>query len=325
MPNTKYDKYFSVKNMNLVIALYFDSPYTKIVMRKIAVLILALFFFSYKIPFAFAAVASQSGTTNITVTIAGNVLSLSGYIAPFASIVLTVDNTVITSTTADAAGNFSFSNVTVPKATSTVCLSAVDYKKLGTSKACITVTPVNGIITKTNVFLPPTLGVQRLDVNVGDNALLFGYGMPGATITVHLNGATGCTITAESSGYYTCTIKIQKAGTNELYADAVLNGKASEQQLDKVLIKGIAITKPTVSPAPTVAPSLPGLTLFQIPWWIWLLLVLIGIILIIILLRKYRPGALPTVATPSIRLNHMFDFLFKSRKLHHWWMKGVGY
>lgn len=312
-----------MKNINLVIAPYFDSPYTKTVMRKIAVLIFALIFFSYKIPLTFAAVASQSGTTNITVTIAGNALSLSGYIAPFASIVLTVDNTVITSTTADAVGNFSFSNVTVPKATSTVCLNAVDYKKLGTSKACVAVTPVNGAITKTNVFLPPTLGVQRVDITVGDSALLFGYGMPGATITVHLNGTTGCTVTTESTGYYTCTIKVQKAGTNELYADAVLNGKASEQQLDKVLIKGITLTKLTISPGPTV--PLPGLALFQIPWWIWLLLVLIGIILIIILLRKYRPEALPTIGAPSVRLNHMFDFLFKSRKLHHWWMKDVGY
>lgn len=280
--------------------------------------------FFVKVPVAFGAVATQSGTTNITVTISGNVLSLSGYIAPFASIVLTVNGNVITSTTADAAGNFSFSNVAVPKATSTVCLDAVDFKKLGTSKACISVIPIDGVITKTGIFLPPTLGVQRTDVFVGDSALAFGYGMPGATITVHVNSSKGCTVTAESTGYYTCNITIQKVGSYELYADAVLNNKPTEQQLYKILIKGITVSKPSITPGPTVSP-LPELNLFAIPWWVWLLLVLISIILIIILLRKFKPEALPTVGVPAFKINHAFDFLFKSRKLHHWWMKGVGY
>lgn len=291
-----------------------------------SIYLIGLLVYLFILPRAYAQtpVATQSGTTNIKVTIAGNVLTLSGYIAPYASIVLTIDTTVVTSTTADSLGNFSFSNVSVPKATTQVCLNAVDYKKLGTSKACITVIPIDGVITKTGVFLPPTLGVQRTDVQVGDKALAFGYGMPGAIITVHLNNSAGCTVTAEQTGYYTCSLTISKAGSNELFADAVLNSKPSEKQLDKILINGIAITKPTVSLGPTAAP-LPGLNLFQIPWWVWLLLVLIGIILVIILLRKYRPQALPQVGIPTVKMNHAFDWLFKSRKLHHWWMKGVGY
>ncbi len=295
---------------------------------KLRLFSLFLFLFIFTVTFhdkVEAASATQSAQTNVQVTVAGYSLSVSGYIAPFASVVLTINNTVITSTTADAQGNFSFSNVTVPKATSTICFDAVDYKKLGQSEACVSVTPINGVITKTGIFLPPTLGVQRTDVQIGDDALAFGYGMPGARITVHLNGNTGCSVIADIGGYYACNIKIQKAGNNELFADSVLAGKPSEQQLKKILIQGISGFKPTAGPTPSGLGQLPGFNLFEIPWWVWLLLVLIVIILIIILLRKYRPTALPGIPVPSIKINHAFDFLFKKRKLHHHWMKGVGY
>lgn len=274
-----------------------------------------------------AQTATKSGTTNITVTVAGYQLTVSGYVAPFASIALTINGNVITSTTADSLGNFSFTNVAIPKTTSTICFDVVDFKNLGQSEACVSVTPVAGVITKTNIFLPPTLGIQRTEVNVGNNAVAFGYGMPGATITVHISGSTGCIVVADKTGFYQCSILIQKAGSYELYADSVLNGKPSEAQLKKVLLKGLAVEKiPTIAPIPGLPSIIPSL--FAIPWWVWLLLVLTGIILLIILIRRYRPSLIPAIGipgVPSIRLNHLFDFLFRERKLHHWWMKGVGY
>lgn len=291
--------------------------------------IIFFFLFVFSILFlpkvSFASVATQSGITNITVTISGNSLFVTGYIAPFASIALTINGNVITSTVADSQGNFSFSNIAIPKGASTICFDSVDYKNLGASEACISITPVNGVVTKTNVFLPPTLGVQRTQVFVGDNALAFGYGMPGASITVHNNGQTGCIVTADSTGYFQCTISIKSAGNYELFADAVLKGQASEAQLKKILIKGIVLLQPTKAPVVSVPafPKLPGL--FAIPWWVWLLLLLIVIILIIILLRRFKPELTPAIGVPQVKVNHLFDFLFKERKLHHWWMKGVGY
>lgn len=266
-------------------------------------------------------VATQSGTTNVTVTVSGNSLSVSGFIAPFASIALTINGNIITSTAADANGNFSFTNIAVPKATITVCFDAVDFKKLGESLACITVAPSNGVITKTGVFLPPTLGIQRTEVFVGESALVFGYGMPGSIITVHMNGINGCTVTADATGYYQCNITIQKAGDYQLYADAALQGKPSEAQLKKVLLKGLVSAK--VAQVTPVPPSFPGL--FAIPWWVWVLLALIALILLIILLRKYRPDLVPGINIPAVKFESIYDYLFRERKLHHWWMKGVGY
>lgn len=299
-------------------------------MKRILIILVAIFILGFVSTREVSAqVATQSGTTNVTVTVAGFQLSVSGYIAPYASVALTINGNVVTSVTADGNGDFSFTNIAIPKTTSTVCFDVVDYRQLGASQACITIVPVNGTVNRTNVFLPPTLGLQRTEVTVGSNALAFGYGMPGATINVHVNNVVGCTVVADKNGYYQCSILIQKAGSYELYADSVLNGKPSEQQLKKVLLKGLAVTRvPTLAP---IAPIIPGLpSLGQIPWWGWLLLILIGIILLIILLRKLRQyiPALPEVALPGlpkVHFEHMFDFLFRERKLHHWWMKGVGF
>ncbi len=299
------------------------------------VIIFVLFFFTAAVfvSCAFAQAATQSGQTTIKVTVAGATLNVSGYIAPYASVVMTIDNNIIGSVVADAQGNFSFANVTVPQTTSTVCFTAEDFKQLGTSEACISVKQIDGVISVANVFIPPTLGVQRTDVQVGNDAVVFGYGMPGAQITVHLNTGIGCITTADSTGYYQCHIIIRTIGSNTLYADATLNGKPSEQQLKKVLIQGLTYVKPT--PGPTLGfllsptPAIPGLpSLSALPWWIWVLLALIAIILIIILLRKFRPEAVPAVGMPSVpkgKLFHTFDKFFRSRKLHHAWMKGVGY
>ena len=280
-----------------------------------------------------AQTATQSSQTAITVTVAGTSVSISGYIAPFASVVLTVNGNILGSVVADSKGNFSFSNVIAPKATSTLCLTAEDFKKLGTSEACISVTPTNGVIAKTGVFVPPTLGVQRTNVYVGNDAIAFGYGMPGAQITVHINDDMGCTVTAQTTGYYTCAIIIKTTGNNTLFADATLLGKPSEKQLQKVLIQGISLVKPSAVPTLgfllTPAPALPGFAqLLAIPWWMWILLALVVIILLIILLRKFRPEAIPAVGIPSVpmgRFAHIFDKVFRSRKLHHAWMKGVGF
>lgn len=288
--------------------------------RVLFLLILFLGSLFLRVPQSRALVATQSGDVNVSVVVNGFLLSMSGFIAPYASVVLSSNGTVIVSTTADAQGYFSFSNVSVAEGLTKFCLDAVDFKRLGESEACITIQPANGILSRTGIFLPPTLGLFRTEVNVGSSALAFGYGMPGEIVTVHINNTVGCTVTADNTGYYQCSIKILKAGQYVLFADGVYQNKPSEAQLKRVLLKGLSITKPTAAP-----PFVPGQLLVNIPWWVWLLLVLIGLILLIILLKKYKPTWLPGIGIPSVPVEHAFDWLFKERKLHHWWMKGVGF
>lgn len=264
----------------------------------------------------------KAAEASVSATVGNYYLSLSGYIAPYASVVLSSDGVVLRSTVADAQGNFFISQVLIKAGFSHFCLDAVDYRRLGESESCFTVPPASSAISKQNIFLPPTLGLQRTDVNVGDNALAWGYGMPGATVTVHLDGGKGCVVTADNTGYYQCTIKIAKAGTHELYADSVLKGKSSEPQLKKVLVKGLSITQQVEKKTTGSLQNIWNL-LTSLPGGIFLLLVLVLIILIIILIIKLKhPEWLPKVGVPSFKVEHVFDFLTRERKLHHAWFVG---
>ena len=247
-------------------------------------------------------------------------INLSGYIAPFASVVLVSDGNVLHSTTANASGYFSLPNILVKDGFSQFCLNGVDVKRLGQSQACFTIPPLHGNYTRTNIFLPPTIGLFRTQIQVGSNAIIWGYSMPGATVTVHSNDGKNYTVTADANGFYQVNALIAKAGSYDLTADAVYQQKSSEKPTNKVTLLAVTLAQQTNK---TVTNFLTNLLKILGP----LLLAIPIIILIFILYRKLR--GLPII--PSFKLNpgevkaFTFDYLFRPRKLHHSWMKGVGF
>lgn len=263
------------------------------------------------------------GHTNVKVgaAIGQFSISLSGYIAPFASVVLTSGGDVLHSTTANAAGYFSLPNVLVKEGFSQFCLNAVDVKRLGQSQACFTIPPMKANYTRTNIFLPPTIGLFRTQIQAGSNAIIWGYSMPGATVTVHSSDGKTYTVTADTNGFYQVTALIAKAGSYDLSADAIYQKKSSEKPTNKVTLLALTLAQQTNQTITNWLQKLFQLLLRLGP----LLLAIPIIILIYILWRKLR--GLPVI--PSFKPGEFklftFDYLFKPKKLHHSWMRGVGY
>jgi hypothetical protein len=85
-----------------------------------------------------------------------------------------------------------------------------------------------------DIFLPPTIGLQRSQIAAGGDAVVFGYTMPGAIVTIHLQDGKSFTVTADATGYYEYTLKNLKAGAYSLFATATYNGKPSEQPSNSV-------------------------------------------------------------------------------------------
>jgi len=75
-------------------------------------------------------------------------------------------------------------------------------------------------------LLAANLGLSRKTVTEGGSATAFGYTMPGAKVTLHINGEL-LTTTADASGYYQFLLKSLKAGTYSLYATANYQQKDS--------------------------------------------------------------------------------------------------
>jgi len=246
------------------------------------------------------------------------VANISGFIAPYASVVMTIDDTIVRSTVADANGYFHLSQIEIKNGFDHFCLTAVDVKRLGQSKACFKFTPVSSNYTKTNIFLPPTLGLYKKEIDAGQEALAWGYSMPGATVTLHLSDGRTLTTTADSSGYYEFRPKFKDPGDYELFADASYQKQQSEEPVDKVKLTALSLAGKV------------GITTEKVGKTIWellsgpigfLLLAIPIIILIIILLRKLLQSRKPGLPR-TLEHHGPFDFLFRQKKLHHSWYVG---
>lgn len=174
--------------------------------------------------------SSAASIPSPSITVSGQVgsyyLNASGYISPHASVVLIIDGIFYRSTVAGADGRFSFKDVLIKLGLSRICFEAKDFHNLGDSYSCIDIPPAKGNVTKENIFLPPTLALQRSEIAAGGNTLAFGYTMPGAKVTLHVGDKLYTTI-AGGDGYYEIMLENIPAGTYLLFADANYNGNQS--------------------------------------------------------------------------------------------------
>lgn len=271
---------------------------------------------------AFSATSLLPGkSTTVSATIGSYYLTISGYVAPYASVVLLSNDYALKSAVADANGYFTISNIIVTKGFSKFCVDAVDVKRLGDSYTCINIPPMSGDYQKTNVFLPPTLGVQRSEVKVGDNAVIWGYSMPGAKVVVHLSDGRSVTTTADPSGYYEVHVRMDKAGEYELFADATYHNAASLKPDRTTSLMALSTGEQLVKQGGSLLDKILKFLIGN-PWG--LLFVIIPLLLLIVwLLRKAYPRMYTTIEEEFSEFAQHVPFV--PHRLHHWWMKDVGF
>ena len=247
-------------------------------------------------------------------------LNLSGYISPYASVVLTIDGIFARATVADSQGNFSISSVLIKAGFSNFCLEAVDYRRLGDSYTCFHIAPAKGGVTLTNIFLPPTLGLSKNTIAAGGQTLAFGYTMPGAKTTLYLSNGQQIIVNADSTGYYSDTIKNLKAGSYSLYSRAFYNNKESLAPTKKVNLRALSLWEQIMLFIQSIINNI--LKFFSSlslgPLWLGLPI----LILIIILILKLWPEKFTFVYRSGLII--FFTRLFRRSKkpLHHWWFIG---
>jgi len=293
--------------------------------KNFLIIILSIILLSSFLPKAQAFNPIPAGRQNVKVqaSIGEFYLNLSGFIAPYASVVLTSDSNVIRSTVADSNGYFTISQILVKKGFDHFCFTAIDVKRLGESDSCLSIPPMTSDFTKSNIFLPPTIGLYRKEINAGSNAIIWGYSMPGAIVTIHSSNGKTYTSRADQNGFYEITAFIQKAGNYDFSATAVLKSQSSENPTNKVTLVALTLGQQVNKKIGNFLTNL--LTfLFNIPLGpLWLAIPIL--ILIFILLRKLQGKPLFPTSNPFTREEVFFDYLFRPRRLHHHWMKGVGY
>lgn len=223
--------------------------------------------------------ATQSGIITTKATVPGAVIIVSGFTSPFASVVLTADTKFITSTTADAEGDF-YVQIDVPIKTQTLCLDAIDFKRLGSSQACIDV-PTH---TTIGLFLPPTIGLLSRTVNAGQNATIYGYSLPRSTVVINSKDGKAYIATTDDTGFYSYTIENIPAGTFIFSAIGEVLGAQSLPPTGGVELKSLSPLQQVQTEAKKLGEILSS---YLIPIVLFLLFLVICF-LIFLFIRKRR-------------------------------------
>lgn len=281
--------------------------------RFIPIVFLIFIFLSIITP---VAKAGESATVKIKGLIGEFDLNVSGYISPYASIVLTSDGVFYRATVADSQGYFYISSVLIKKGFSHFCLEAIDFKRLGESVTCFNFPPAKATVNLKDVFLPPTVGLSRTEVGEGGEIFIWGYSMPNAKVTIHLNNGKKIEVTADETGYYVYKLTKIKAGKYELYSTAEYNNKQSLTPDNKAKFTALTWWEQIVAFLKELIDKLwRFLTALSLgPLWIGLPI----IISIIILIVKLWPEKFTFIYN-----NKLIAMLprRKGKKLHHsWWM-----
>jgi len=251
---------------------------------------------------------SQSKSSVVTATVGTYHLTVNGYQSPYASIVLKTQNGVfLASTTADANGYFSISNILINSSVLTYCFQAVDFKRIGESEACITLDgPINSDITKNDIFLPPTIGLSKKQINAGQDAIIYGYSMPGATVYLYIEGEV-VTLTADTTGFYSYTYKNVPEGIFRITTSAELNDKKSLDPTNEVVLESLSVGQQITNEGKkTIGKVKKAVPFNLLPF----LLIALGFLVAIgFLLYKLK-----------LRIWVIFiDFLRRKKKMHHDW------
>ncbi len=251
---------------------------------------------------------SQSKSSVVTATVGTYHLSVTGYQSPYASIILKTQNGIfLASTTADANGYFSISNILINSSVLTYCFQAVDFKRIGESEACITLDgPINSDITRTDIFLPPTIGLSKKQINAGQDAIIYGYSMPGATVYLYIEGEV-VTLTADITGFYTYTYKNVPEGVFRITTSAELNDKKSLDPTNEVVLESLSVGQQITNTGKKTIEKVKKAVPFNL---LPFLLIALGFLVAIgFLLYKLK-----------LRIWVIFiDFLRHRKKMHHDW------
>lgn len=240
----------------------------------------------FDIQSSFADKTKTSGTT-VSASIGEYYLSLSGIVAPYASVILISNDNYLRSTVADSKGNFSLNEVLVNSGFSQFCLEAIDFKRLGDSYTCFSIDPIFADRTINNIFLPPPLGLFRAQIKAGGQADMFGYSMPTALVTIHFTSGQAYKVTADQFGYYENKVTIPNAGKYQLYAQAQLGNLSSLKPDRTKALQALSIPEQLQNGFSKILQAIINFftSLPLGPLWIGIPL----LILIFILLRKLFP------------------------------------
>jgi hypothetical protein len=131
-------------------------------------------------------ITAPARSTEISARVGGYIIGIiSGWTSPFAEVTLTSQG-VARKTIAEEDGFFAFYSVPIPQSPTELCFVAQDVNQLPTYPICLPPPPQNTDLEITDVFLPPTLQLEKGKIVAGGTTKASGMAFPGAEMEVFL-------------------------------------------------------------------------------------------------------------------------------------------
>lgn len=260
-----------------------------------------------------ALAASTTIVNRIEARVGEYTLSVDGFASQNASINIKTDNILMGSTTAHSDGRFSFTKLPIKKGFSAFCFETVDIARIGRSTACMNVPPANGDIALKDIYLPPTIGLEKSSITEGSSGLTYGYTMPNASIDIKMNNGARFSVRSNETGRYSNTVGNLPVGTYELASRGTYQGNVSLEPVSGVTLKVLTSSAAFVNQAVGLRRTLQNL----FPWI--LLGILLSGLLALFLIKKYKPEWLTFITKSRLYKGFMRKL---SRDLHHAWFVG---
>lgn len=239
-------------------------PKPKALAQSFSVILLFLLIFTFIVAYQ-----AHAASLSVSLSVGLTYFQADGYTSPLALVKLTENNTVIATTTSDSTGHFSLSTLG-EDGIHTYSLYATDQDGELTGTYTTTVSLTSGTTTtESNLVLPPTFAYNNLDLEIGEDLVISGMGVPSSTVTLIYDSSSHTSVNTDSSGRWSLRLSTDNlsSGTHSLaLQNSLPSGYFSGSTTQYLTLRPRSPTN--ISLPPIASSPSPSPTLFPLPWWL---------------------------------------------------------
>ena len=278
--------------------------------RYLTILVSFSVVFSCLAHFDSSVFAGTEGKADVRAQVGKYSLSLHGFASPNASITIKSNNILVSTGNADSKGTFSFTGLPINDSAAAFCFESTDSRRLGTSEGCMTIEPTSDDIVLSDIYLPPTVGLERTTITEGSSGLTYGYSMPDASVIIQVEDGGTHQVQSDNSGRYSYTIANLAVGSYKLASKGEYNGIHSLDPRSGTVLTVLTSSTAFINEASELRRT-------AMLWGAIAALIVLPVLFYLI--HRYRPGWLKFLSN-----NKLLSLLpkRKGRELHHAWFVG---
>jgi len=211
-----------------------------------------LFFSFLVILFLIKPVSAQTENLGVVATVGDTVLVLTGYTSPNSLVTFVENSAIVGNTISDAEGVFTKEFTGLSPGPKTISLYSIDPVSRITKTIEFSMVIVQfQTYTISDIYLPPTLEINKTSYLNQDTLIATGYSYKDAIVNLEISGQEGYTklVQADSQGLFQTEVKLDEfeAGTYQISFSVQVSAPANPTDSDVISF--------TISPNPTSAPA----------------------------------------------------------------------